>query len=131
MSESEKEYTTIQKNGLYLLEIEDDEPIRTNTNISVNEDELKQVSRQLNWTSSSFDEYLDGLIAPIPLQRPKRNETKLMDVVQSNNTKQKYVKIQLPNNITEILEQDFYTVNKTQDNNLYAPYQIKFNRIYF
>ena len=80
-----KEYSTVKTNGLYLLQIEEEESIKMNMNINVNEEELKQVSRQLNWTSSSFDEYLDGLIAPIPLQRPLKKETKLIDVIHNNN----------------------------------------------
>ena len=120
MSEVEKEYQIKNEKGLYLLEIGEEDPKRNTINIQLEEEVLKKVSKQLNWYSSSFDCYLDGLIAPIPLQSPLKNETKLSDIALSSE-KLKYQKIQLPSNIDEILEQDFYIVNKTKNSSMYPP----------
>ena len=121
MSSMQEDKSYEKRNGLYLLKIEsDDEEMKNHVNVKLNEEELKTISKQLNWTSYSFDEYMDGLIAPIALQSPLKNEKKLSDIVTSK-PQSSFPKLQLPSNINEILEQEFYIVNKTKNSSIYPP----------
>ncbi|GAB1227398.1 hypothetical protein ENUP19_0339G0004 [Entamoeba nuttalli] len=99
--------------------------------MEMTDDALGEVCQMLNWTSFSFDEYMEGLIAPIPLQQPIYKEPKLSDLVNLDENTEEIDVISLPENFCQILEEDFYSTTKVKKPTSYPPALPKTKRIYF
>ncbi|ELP90540.1 hypothetical protein EIN_019290 [Entamoeba invadens IP1] len=113
----------VVKNGLIVPVLTQEKVEESETNkrfkelqqMDMTDETLSEVSQMLNWTNYSFDEYMDGLIYPIPLHRPVYKEQRLSLIFnKAENSNTQIESIVLPDNLCDVLEMDYFTPTRTK-----------------
>ncbi|KAL7720108.1 hypothetical protein QTN25_002632 [Entamoeba marina] len=96
--------------------------------LDVNQDVMKAAYDMLQWSTYTFDEYMNDLIAPIPLHLPLKNELKLSQI-QITEQIDNIESLSLTDDMSSILQRDETqpTKHKLYDIEQYYPSAKRYN----